>query len=68
MRISGNKPSSVILNQTKWFQNLKMIARKYQKGAETNISKLQLQNYNLIKHGHNLTCVISLCFISRETI
>ena len=30
MRISGNEPSSVILSQTKWFQTLKMIARKCQ--------------------------------------
>ena len=26
MRISGNEPSSVILSQRKWIQNLKMIA------------------------------------------
>ena len=31
MRISGDKPSSVILSQTKWIQNLKMLARKSQK-------------------------------------
>ena len=30
MRISGNEPSSVILSQTKWFQTMKMIARKFQ--------------------------------------
>ena len=30
MRISGNEPSSVILGKTKWFQKLKMIAKKCQ--------------------------------------
>ena len=30
MRISGNELSTVILNQTKCIQKMKMIARKYQ--------------------------------------
>ena len=30
IRISGNERSSVILSQIKWFQKLKMIARKCQ--------------------------------------
>ena len=30
LRILGNKPSSVILSLTKWFQKLKVIARKCQ--------------------------------------
>ena len=34
MCISGNKPSSVILRQTKWFQKIKIIARNCQKQAE----------------------------------
>ena len=34
MRISGYEPSSVILSQAKWFQKLKMIARKCQKQTE----------------------------------
>ena len=34
MRISGNEPSSVILNQTMCIQRLKMISQKCQKQAE----------------------------------
>ena len=36
MRISGNEPSSVILSQKKWFQTLKMIARKCQIKVKPN--------------------------------
>ena len=32
MRISGNEPSSVILSQRKWFQKLKMMVWKCQRG------------------------------------
>ena len=48
MRISGNKPSSVILCQTKWFQKLKMMPREClnklkQKGWCNKPTKLQFQ-------------------------
>ena len=53
MRISGNEPSSVILSQTKWFQTLKMIARKCQikvkpKGKRQRLhTDMTLQKYTI---------------------
>ena len=47
MRISGNKPSSLILRLTQYFQKLKMTARTCQKQAETKRDGLiNPQNYN----------------------
>ena len=37
MHISGNAPSSVILGQTKQFEKLKTLVRKYQKQAEAKM-------------------------------
>ena len=63
MRISGNEPSSVIFSQTKWFQTLKMIARKCQIKLKpkwdgvNKPTKLQFQsilinteNFDALKH------------------
>ena len=47
MRISGNEPSSVTLSQIKWFERLKMIARKCQKQAKAEMDGvINKQNYN----------------------
>ena len=62
MRISGNEPSSVILSQTKWFQTLKMFARKCQNQANLanrdgvinpqnfNFSQFNMENVDALKH------------------
>ena len=50
MRISGNEPSSVILSQTKWFQKLKMMVRKFQKQGEAKMDGvINPENYNIVQ-------------------
>ena len=47
IRISGNKPSSVILSQTKLFQKVEMIARKWQnQGEAKRDGVINPTNYN----------------------
>ena len=47
MRISGSEPSSESFRQSKWFQKLKMLYRKYQKQAEAKRDGvINPQNYN----------------------
>ena len=47
MRISGTEPSSVILSQTKSFQNVKINVQKVPKQAEaTRDGVINPQNYN----------------------
>ena len=43
MRSSGNEPSSMILSQTKWFQKLKMMARKCLKGEKISLEESTTQ-------------------------
>ena len=62
MRISVNEPSSVMLSQIKWFQNLKTIARKCQNKLKSKgMVKLTLKNYNFNQfYTENVDALITL--------
>ena len=48
MRISGNEPSSVILSQTKWFQNVKNDCQKVPNQAKAKIIQMELDTFKII--------------------